>query len=271
MAIVLSMAFSGCTSVRPGQTKMPLTFIQLSDPQLGFYHDSLQTEIARYEKAASEVNRLKPDFVVITGDLVHHARDTAELGLFKRITAEIDPRIPVYYVPGNHDVGNTPAQGDLDFYKGIYGYDRFSFEEKHIRFIGLNSSLIQAGTPGLEEDQYRWLEQQLIKGRSAMQTIIFCHHPFFITGVEEPDDYFNIPHERRIKYLELFKKYGVSAVFAGHYHGNAYGKYGIMEMVTTSAVGQPLHKDPPGFTIVSVNKTGLTHEYRTLDHDNINP
>ncbi|HEY3132736.1 MAG TPA: hypothetical protein VGL91_25015 [Acidobacteriota bacterium] len=32
---------------------------------------------------------------------------------------------------------------------------------------------------------------------------------------------FNIPLERRKVYLELFARYGVSHVFAGHYHRNA--------------------------------------------------
>ena len=48
-------------------------FIQLSDPQFGMYtadRDFAQ-ETANFEFAVANINRLKPAFVVITGDLVN--------------------------------------------------------------------------------------------------------------------------------------------------------------------------------------------------------
>ncbi|CAL1521537.1 metallophosphoesterase [Chitinophaga sp. MM2321] len=263
--ILFVSILSGCASQKNAGSTKPFFFIQLSDPQLGFYPDSIQKEIALYERGVAEVNRLKPDFVVITGDLVNKPRDQHQLAEFKRITAMINAKIPVYYTPGNHDVGNTPAKADVDFYNAIYGYDKFSFNHKNSRFIGINSNLIKANTPVLEQEQYIWLEKELAANKQADHIIIFCHHSFFISKPDEPVEYFNIDMATRNKYLELFKKYGVTAVFAGHYHRNGYGKYGDMEMVTTSAIGEPLGKDPSGFRIITVGKDKIAHQYYSLD------
>lgn len=263
--LIISFFLSSCASSRIAKDSPPFFFIQLSDPQLGFYPDSIKKEIALYEKAVEEINRLKPDFVVITGDLVHVERDEKQLSEFKRITSTIDKKIPVYLTPGNHDVGNSPTQKDIDFYKSIYGYDRFSFEHKKSRFIGINSNLIKANTPGLESAQYQWLENELENAQHSDHIIIFCHHSFFISKPDEPVQYFNIGIKTRDKYLALFKKYGVTAVFAGHYHRNGYGRDGDMEMITTSAVGEPLGTDPPGFRIVKVFKNKIEHPYYSLD------
>lgn len=255
----------GCASSRMAKNAPPFFFIQVSDPQLGFYPDSLQKEIALYEKAVEEINRLKPDFVVITGDLVHVERDEEQLYEFQRITADIDKKIPVYLTPGNHDVTNRPTQDDIDFYNSRYGYDRFSFKHKKSRFIGLNSNIIKANTPHLEEEQFQWLKKELAKTRQDEHVFIFGHHPFFITKYDEPEGYFNIGPETRNKYLELFREYNVTAVFAGHYHRNGYGKFGDMEMVTTSAIGEPLGDDPPGFRIIKVFDNRVSHQYYDID------
>jgi hypothetical protein len=49
-----------------------------------------------YEFAIATANRLKPAFVVITGDLINEAGNGAQVAEYKRITARIDPKIPLY-------------------------------------------------------------------------------------------------------------------------------------------------------------------------------
>jgi 3',5'-cyclic AMP phosphodiesterase CpdA len=259
------LLLSGCASQRIARHAKPFFFIQISDTQLGFYPKKLPQEIALYEKAVEEVNRLKPDFVVITGDLINDAKDKNQMVEFKRITAMISKSIPVYLIPGNHDVSNTPKQEDIDFYKAQHGYETFSFDHKQTRFIGFNSNLIKANTPGLEQAQYDWLEKELAKAKHAKHIVLFSHHPFFISSPDEPEQYFNISIKTRTQYLELFKKYKVDVVFAGHLHKNAFGKYGDMEMVTTSAIGEPLGKDPSGFRIITVGTEKITHQYYNID------
>jgi serine/threonine-protein phosphatase CPPED1 len=240
-----------------------ITFIQLTDIQMGMISKNAnhEDEIRLYKAAIQEVNKIKPDFVVITGDFVNNRTDTAQIRAFRELTALINKKIPVYVIPGNHDVGQKPDQATLDFYFRYYPTDKFSFTQKGIQFTGINSSLINSGT---EEEmlQFNWLKQQL-KRRSASK-IIFSHHPFFIRDIHEKDSYANIPFVKRREYMELFKSNGVAVIFAGHYHNNAEAEYDGIQMITTSAVGKQLGNAKSGFRLVTVFKDSIAHKYVEL-------
>ena len=64
--------------------------------------------------------------------------------------------------------------------------------------------------------------------------------------------------------MKLFHESGITHVFAGHYHRNAYGRDGELEMITTGPVSKPLGKDPSGIRVVIWNEAGFTHEYYGL-------
>jgi serine/threonine-protein phosphatase CPPED1 len=240
-------------------------FIQITDPQIGMSDSNagFEKETELYEKAVVHINRLEPDFVIITGDLVNKQDDKSQIAEFKRITSKIKTSIPVYVSPGNHDIGQTPTEQTINEFIRNYGYDRFSFKHKKSLFIGLNSCIIKSSTPLLEESQNDWLQKELRK--KARHKLIFVHYPFFITSPDEPDQYFNIPLETRKKYLDLFKENNVDVIFAGHLHDNGYGKDGNMEMVTTSAVGKPLAKYPSGMRIIKVYSDRIENEYYSLE------
>lgn len=265
--LLFFVLLSGISAVDAKKPDNPYFFIQISDPQFGFSDNNkgFKEETYLYEKAVAKINRLKPDFVVITGDLVNNVSDRSQIEEFKRITAKIDKRIPVYYSPGNHDIGQSVTQKDVDSFISDYGYDRFSFKHKKSLFIGLNSSVIKSKTIPLEQDQFAWLKKQLLKGRKAKHVIVFCHHPFFINAFDEKEEYFNVPAETRNRYFSLFKENNVDAVFAGHLHNNGYARYGDIEMVTTSAVGKPLGKAPSGLRIVKVYTDKIENVYYGLD------
>ncbi|EMI18375.1 calcineurin-like phosphoesterase domain-containing protein 1 [Rhodopirellula maiorica SM1] len=87
----------------------------------------------------------------------------------------------------------------------------------------------------------------------------------FFNGLHWSKRSFNIPLERRTPLLQQLKQADVRAVFAGHYHRNAYGRAGAMEMITTGPVGRPLGKDPSGFRIVIVDEAKIQHQYWAMD------
>ena len=87
------------------------TFIQMSDPQFGMYTKDADFahETANFEFAVAAANRLMPAFVVITGDLINKSGDAAQAAEYKRIASKLNPKIKLFSVPGNHDVGNEPT------------------------------------------------------------------------------------------------------------------------------------------------------------------
>ncbi len=252
------------------QNKSPIEpwfFIHISDPQFGMFdsNERFEKETVLYEKAVAKINNLNPDFVVITGDFVHDKNSSSQINEFKRITAKINPKIPVYYTPGNHDIGQTPDKASIKKYNKNYGSDKFSFYHKGSSFIGFNSGLIKAKLADPEQEQFNWLAKKLKKSENAQHIILFCHYPFFNKTVDEPTAYSNIDLEYRKKYLDLFDTNKVEAVFSGHYHNNSLANYGKTQLVTTSALGKPLGKAPSGMRIIKVYSDRIEHEYFGLD------
>ena len=145
------------------------SFIHLSDPQFGMFgsfekHSSFEKETKLMQQAVDAINRLKPKYVLITGDLVHDRSNHNQVAEYKRLTALIDKKIPVDEVPGNHDVGNNATTDDVEQYKKNFGADRFSFSYKNTYVIGINTNLIWAGNTPLETEQAQWLQKELKKG-----------------------------------------------------------------------------------------------------------
>lgn len=266
-AWLLCLAASLAVFASPITTE-PFFFIQLSDPQFGMFTDNkdFAQETANFEFAVANINRLRPAFVVITGDLVNKVGDEAQIAEFKRILAKLDPGIPVYNVTGNHDVGNAPTPEIVAAYTNRFGPDHYVFRYNQDFFgIVLDSSIIQSPTnvTALEDEQERWLESelQLARKEGARHIAVFQHHSWFLKSADEPDQYFNLPLAAREKYLALFHQYGVNYVFCGHYHRNLISHDGNLEVVTTGATGKPLGGDNSGMQVVIVRADGLEHHF----------
>ncbi|MDQ2899036.1 MAG: metallophosphoesterase [Acidobacteriota bacterium] len=245
----------------------PRFFVQGSDPQFGMFAENrnFQQETANFEFFVANVNRLRPAFVVICGDLVNRAGDADQIAEYKRIARKLDGGISLYNVPGNHDVGNEPTSESIALYRKNFGPDYYTFRSGDLTGIVLDSSLIKAPEKAPDEarKQEQWLRDELLKV-GAGRVVVFQHHPYFLESPDEPDQYFNIPKETRVRYLALFRQYGVKFVFAGHYHRNAFGRDGDLEMITTGPIGKPIGPDPSGFRIVQINPDGLEQKYYGL-------
>lgn len=248
----------------------PFFFIQLSDPQLGMFTENRDfvQDAANFEFAVAAVNRLRPAFVVITGDLVHKPGDAAQIAEYRRIVAKIDGSIPVHNIAGNHDVENVPTAASLSAYAKIFGPDRYTFRHAGLTGIVLNSSVIHSPdkAPEALAEQERWLRAELGQARAegARHIVVFQHHPWFIKTATEADQYFNIPTVRRAPYLALFREFGVRYLFCGHYHRNAEAKDGELENITSGPVGKPLGGAKSGIRVALVRDDRIEHRYYEL-------
>jgi len=200
---------------------MPLTFVQMADPQFGqFAHFSGRTpeEIARYRRhglnvrAAPKVRhfreetrrfeaaialtaRLAPRFAVVCGDMVNAAGDAQQVAEVKRIAGHLPVGIPLHYVAGNHDAcadNEVPDPESLARYREDFGPDFYAFREQGAHFIVLNACLLQHPERAPEEHarQMAWLEDALREARraAASHLIVFTHQPLFLAHPEEPDE-----------------------------------------------------------------------------------
>ena len=272
-----------------------VSFVQMADPQFGMYSsisklsaadkaerrqrginieytgpilEGFAKETSLFTEAIETANKINPDFVVICGDMVHNSDSDEQFQELIRISRLLNEDIKLYWVAGNHDVGDKPTRAGLAQYKEQFGEYNYSFQEENCYFIVLNSSICY--DPGSVPDEWdiliSFLEKELQIAASAQQShkIIFMHHPLFLNDPNEGDNYFVIPSARRAKIIDLITEYDVSAVFTGHLHRNNYKKIGNTELVSTGPVGFPLGEDPSGIRHVRVDDNSLTHEYLGL-------
>ena len=97
----------------------PFSFVHASDLHLGYAQYGLEVRRQDFDNAFSELVdktiQLKPDFMIIAGDLFHHARPsntTLENAIknFKRLR---DAGIPVLTVDGSHDSAPNTITGTI--------------------------------------------------------------------------------------------------------------------------------------------------------------
>ena len=244
----------------------PFFFLQLSDPQFGFMDNnkSISAETEAMNKAVTAINQLKPPFVVITGDFVNNSKSKEQIAAYKSMIAQIDSSVKVYMIPGNHDIGKV-SRASIDNYKKNYGETHFSFRYGDCAFIGIDSNIIKEEDKESEEVQFKWLEQELQKTKDARFKFVFTHCSVFLKRMDEPVNYSNFSLPMREKYVRLFQKYGVNAIFAGHLHNNAYGKVGNMEMITIGPIGKVLGTGYQGMNLVKVYPDRFISEFIALN------
>ena len=244
IALLLNAA---CSSFKP------FTFVQMSDTQIGFIDDSPSyVHSDSLMKAAFDAaNALEPACVIITGDLVNDATDPVQDSVYRARLAE--SKAPVYATPGNHDYMGTTREA----YIALRGYDRFSFQEKGCAFIGMDSNCIKDGILDQEAEQKDWLVKELSAAKDCKYIFVFLHCPVIREQIDETEDYFNFPLEKRREYIDLFKSYGVDVVFAGHTHQEYDCTYEGIRFVTAGPVGNALGRGTPGYNVVRVGKEGI--------------
>jgi len=243
--------------------------------------------------AVEELNRLRPRFVVVCGDLVHAfpnepALQQQQAEAYKQMMSKVSADIPLVCVCGNHDVGNIPTRESIQTFTDRFGADYYTFWMGGVKCFMLNTSLIDdpGGAPDLAEEQWKWLATELeaCAHEKPTHVLAFGHISPFIFDMDEAEDYFNIEKKTRYRLIEALRAVGCKFMFCGHYHRNAIGRHGDFEVVTTGAVGVQLVTKPgmsplglgvevpisgigaevSGFRAVRVNKASITHKWHTF-------
>lgn len=241
------LLLTGCVSVH----QRSFTFVQMCDPQLGF--GGYEADVARFRQAVRQINQLKPDFVVICGDLVNGMKTNA-CAEFNALKAGFT--MPCYCVAGNHDVGNQPTPKSLQRYREWQGKDYYAFEHKGFSFVVLDSQLWKSPVPGETEKQDAWLDTALALAKKKHEPIFIAnHYPLFEKQPDEPDDYYNLPLETRGKLLAEFERNGVVAILAGHTHKTSAHEFHGIQMVTGEVTSRNFDKRPLGFRLWHIGPT----------------
>jgi len=163
------------------------TFIHASDP-----HVSAQS-LPRLQRVREIVERLRPAFVLITGDLVRDALRVQEpeaRGYYEMLAAELAHfAVPVWTVPGNHEIFAIERHKSLvspqhplygkKMYRHYRGPDYYSFTYGGVRFVGLDTidvdDLWYYGH--IDAAQMEWLKRDLAAAAPGTPVVTFNHIP----------------------------------------------------------------------------------------------
>ncbi|MEL6170318.1 MAG: metallophosphoesterase [Pseudomonadota bacterium] len=176
-----------------------------------------------FDVAVDAVTALKPDVAVVTGDLSLNGPDVPEDLDFA--AAQLKRLGAVHMVPGNHDVGYSPAaesaeqkmtEARREAYLSRVGADFWQVDRGQWRFIGLNPFLFESGLAAEAEQRAMVVDALTHDGPVA----VFTHVPFFAEHPDEDDvdTSATVTPGPRADYLGLFRAANVRFVVSGHLH-----------------------------------------------------
>ena len=193
------------------------TLVHLSDLHFG------RTDAATIEPLIARVAAIRPDAVVVSGDLTQRARSSE----FKQARVFLD-RLPAprLVVPGNHDV---PLYRVWERFLSPLGkYRRFVtddlaplFVDDEIAILGVNTARSLTFKNGrINEAQIASIQERLDPLPDSLTRILVTHHPFDLpdrTGDGE------IVGRARLA-MTAFASCGVDLLLAGHFHTSQAGE-----------------------------------------------
>lgn len=174
--------------LRPLGATPNFTFVHASDTHIS------PESVERTRRLRVLVDSLKPAFLLISGDLIRDALRTPESearGYYELLTRELAAfTVPVYTVPGNHEIFGIERHRSLvspshslygrRFYRSVLGPDYYSFQYGGVHFIGLNSvdydDLWYFGR--VDSLQMEWLRRDIGRLAPGVPVVTFNHIPF---------------------------------------------------------------------------------------------
>lgn len=268
LASAILAVLSAPMAIAQDSETVSFSFAQMCDTQLGM--GGYEHDVEMFKLAVKKINSLKPDFVVICGDLVNKADDKS-FADFNSIKAGF--KIPCHCAAGNHDVENTPTAESLIKYREKIGDDYYSFQHKGHTVVVANTQLWKAPLAGESEKHDAWFKKTLEAAKTAESPVlVVVHYPFFTKMPDEKENYYNLPPEKRGELLELCKNNGVVAILAGHTHKFSENVFEGIKLVTGETTSRNFDGSPMGFRWWDVTGEGsLKHRFIAVEEEKKEP
>ena len=187
------------------------TLVHLSDLHFGHIDPAI------VEPLAATVTEIKPDVVVVSGDLTQRAR-TEQFQEARDFLDELPQ--PQIIVPGNHDV---PLYNifqrflePLDKYRRYITDDLEPFHaDEEIAILGINTARSLTIKDGrINEQQVARIRERLCPYGNEITKIIVTHHPFDLPEGHEEEEIVG----RAQMAMEAMASCGADVLLSGHLH-----------------------------------------------------
>lgn len=206
-----------------------ITDFHVGDPR-GFSESIWQTiGWKSIKRCINEINLLKPDFVIISGDVVFGQLYPFEYGREYEKCYEMIQTfdVPTYLCPGNHDGYRRPGEDGLEFWTEYFGPHYYSFNYGDYHFQAINSFDMPASRRisfffialnwggSIQDKQLQWIEDDLTDNAGKLNFIFMHHNPLWETT---QDSLVGRKYKNRLELLSLIDQHDVDMVLAGHVH-----------------------------------------------------
>ena len=211
---------------------------------------------------AQDLENLPAEFVLCTGDV---ALEGTEKELKKYLELAEKFPVPVYTLPGSHDVWNGPEP-----WEKLLGKRNFSIEVKDYKIICLDVNKKTAEgkwVAELSSEVEKWLIKEL---EESKKTLVAIHPPpKEVNGVFLDQWRSTNPH----KFLSILREHNVIALITGHWHRNGeWTTHGVKVINTGPLCGwqwtgiPPFHGYPirPGYRIIKLENRTIKSFWRDL-------
>ena len=232
IAVLAFIIFSGL-GCQAQQSDNSFYFVQITDT-----HWPEDANFVRTRKIVNAVNKLpmKIEFVVLTGDItMEKTDDTYIVDKGKAILGRL--KMPVYYVPGNHDIYADKSSDTKKLYEQAFGEINQQAEYQGVVFLFVDTlPFADTDFNSRSSAAFEWIESHLKKAQNK-PVVIFLHIPSVL-------DFYNNkfheswPEDKQDRWIKLLNKYRVKAVIAGHFHRDEHHWLGDVPLyVCTPVVG----------------------------------
>ncbi|MEO8924042.1 MAG: metallophosphoesterase [Caldimonas sp.] len=187
------------------------TLVHLSDLHFGRIDSALLAPLE------AVIQRIRPDVVVVSGDLTQRARKSQ----FMQAKAFLDrlPR-PQVVVPGNHDI---PLYNIVErmgaplrkFRRYVESDLSPAFVDDEVMVLGVNtarSAVVKGGRVNVA--QLRALSERFCAADKAIVKVLVSHHPFDVGPGDDESDIIG----RAGAAMQVMAECGVDVLLAGHLH-----------------------------------------------------
>lgn len=256
------------------------SFIQIADHHLRERDDILSRgyntayAFRRVLQHIAQHNALRADFLVTTGDIVDNGTDAEYRATFERLALEFEAneppgphrvsgeglaRLPMYFLPGNHDPRDA-------YFRNLFpnaaprAWNNAAFAHKGIQFVCIDFGATTKGVvcPAMLE----FLAQHL---QNNAPTIILSHHPVVRVGAQWLDEFLA---DEVGKFWNIVRGKKVLGIFTGHLHMTyeqvveTIPVYGLRATTLQFALSaEPLLAlQPPHYRVVTVQENQITTE-----------
>ncbi len=191
---------------------------QVSDTHIlapGSEHPSADLRADCLRRCVADINRQRPDVVILTGDTVQHGQPE-EYARLRELLAPLEA--PIYLVPGNRDDRRQmrAAFSDHAYMSGHGEFLHYVIEDYDARLVGIDSTLAGERKGRFCLSRQAWLDKTL-SAQPDRPTLAFIHHPPFDVGEHYVGGY-RQPEEATALEDIVSRQPQVIGVLCGHVH-----------------------------------------------------